>query len=88
MSFAGAVLACWLAIAAVAFLALSRVATHGDIEADLGIVGSTELRMLLGDREEEHLSIETRLAYLGIPAAHTGWAGNDSAATGRSSYMT
>jgi hypothetical protein len=71
MSFAGAVLACWLAIAAIAFLglsALTRLATQrDDLEADLGIVGEAELRMLVGDRYEERLPLETRLAYLGIP---------------------
>jgi hypothetical protein len=92
MSFAGAILACWVAIAAVAFLALSalgRPTARGDLEADLGIVGDAELRMLLGDREEERLPLEKRLAYLGIPGAHARWATYDGAAAGgRSSYTT
>jgi hypothetical protein len=70
MSFAGFVVACWLGIAALAFAALSaltRLAARSDADADLGIVGETELRMLLGDRDEAHLSLDTRLAYLGIP---------------------
>jgi hypothetical protein len=50
MSFAGIVFACWLLIAAFAFVALSaiaRTAAASDEEADLGIVGAAELRMLL-----------------------------------------
>ena len=69
MSFAGVVLICWLAIAAAAFFALGRLASRGDVEADLGIVGETELRMLLGAREEEHLPLESRLAQLGLAGA-------------------
>jgi hypothetical protein len=91
MSFAGAILACWAAIAAVAFLALSalgRLTAPGDLEADLGIVGDAELRMLLGDREEERLPLETRLAYLGIPGVHSRWSTYDGAVGRRSSYMT
>jgi hypothetical protein len=56
MSFAGAVIACWLAIAALAFLALSilaRAASHDGSEANLGIVGNAELRMLLGEGGED-----------------------------------
>jgi hypothetical protein len=89
MSFAGAILACWAAIAAIAFLALSalgRATARGDLEADLGIVGDAELRMLLGDREEERMPLETRLAYLGITGAHSRWAGHDGG--GRSGYTT
>lgn len=74
MSFAGIVVACWLAIAAIAFLAIStlgRLAGRGDVEADLGIVGAAELRMLLGEREEERLRgrrlpIEARFGALGV----------------------
>jgi hypothetical protein len=90
MSFAGVILACWAAIAAVAFLALSalgRVSTRGDLEADLGIVGDAELRMLLGDRDEERMPLETRLAHLGIAGAHSRWAGHDGGG-GRSGYTT
>jgi hypothetical protein len=70
MSFAGIVLACWLLIAALAFLALSALtwtASREDVEADLGIVGPAELRMLLGEGEER-LPLEARLARLGIPS--------------------
>jgi hypothetical protein len=86
MSFAGAILACWVAIAAVAFLALSalgRVTARGDLEADLGIVGDAELRVLLGEREEERLPLEKRLAYLGIPGAYALRATHDGAVGGR-----
>lgn len=71
MSFAGVVLACWLGIAAVAFLALSalaRVASR-DADANLGIVGNAELRVLLGERDEDLLPLEARLGRLGIPSA-------------------
>jgi hypothetical protein len=54
MSLLGFVLACWLALAALAFVALSALARAGarsDVEADLGIVGEAELRLLLGDQE-------------------------------------
>jgi hypothetical protein len=77
MSFAGVVLACWLGIAAVAFLALSglgRLAARGDVEADLGIVGDAELRMLVGERSGERASLELRIAELGMPSAGAGWA--------------
>jgi len=91
MSFAGVVLACSLALGGVAFLALSglgRLTARGDVEADLGIVGESELRMLLGDRDEEHLPIEARLAYLGISSGRPLWAGHDGGGPGRSSYTT
>ncbi|HEY3830535.1 MAG TPA: hypothetical protein VGL57_15175 [Solirubrobacteraceae bacterium] len=91
MSFAGVVLASWLAIAAAAFFALSalgRITGSGDAEADLGIVGETELRMLVGTREEEHLPLEARLASLGIPSGHPGWMSHDSAGAARASYTT
>jgi hypothetical protein len=71
MSFAGAVLACWLAIATVAFVVLSALARRGggeEIEADLGIVGAGELRILLGERYERRVPPEARLAYLGAPS--------------------
>jgi hypothetical protein len=56
MSFAGVVIASWLAIAAIAFLALSalaRATSRNDYEANLGIVGNAELRMLLGESGED-----------------------------------
>lgn len=86
MSFAGTILACWAAIAAVAFLGLSalgRMTARGDLEADLGIVGDAELRMLLGEREEERLPLEKRLAYLGLPGVHTRRATYEGAVGGR-----
>src|SRR5580704_4383305 len=76
MSSAGIVVACWVGIAAVAFLALSglsRLAARGDVESDLRIVGDAELRMLVGDRGEERTSLETRLAQLGYTGA-SGYA--------------
>ncbi len=45
MSFTGILIASWLAIAAVAFLALTR---WGAGEAELGVLGDTELRLLPG----------------------------------------
>lgn len=69
MSFAGVVLASWLALAALAFMgltALTRLAARGDRDAELGIVGEAELR------DEPHLPLEVRLAYLGIPAPRGG----------------
>jgi hypothetical protein len=83
MSFAGVMVACWATIAAVAFFALSalgRASARGDVEADLGIVGETELRMLLGTLEEERLPLESRLAHLGIQSAQPVWASHDGAA--------
>ncbi len=78
MSFAGVVVACWLGIAAMAFLALSglgRLAARGDVEANLGIVGDAELRMLVGERGGgERASLELRIAELGMPSARAGWA--------------
>jgi hypothetical protein len=77
MSFASVVVACWLGIAAVAFLALSglgRLAARGDVEADLGIVGDAELRMLVGGRGGERASLELRIAELGMPSACASWA--------------
>jgi hypothetical protein len=56
MTFAGTLIGCWLAIAGLAFLAISglgRLAAHGDVESDLGIVGEAELRMLVAYRGEE-----------------------------------
>jgi hypothetical protein len=79
MSFAGVILACWLGIAGVAFLALSglgRIAAHGDVEANLGIVGDAELRMLIGEREQRP-SLEARLAQLGASSAHGAWASRE-----------
>jgi hypothetical protein len=91
MSFAGAVLACWLIIAGVAFFALSglaRLTARGDIEADLGIVGEAELRMLVGERDEERLPIEALLGHLGISNPRPEWASHDGAGYGRWSYTT
>ncbi|HEY2768015.1 MAG TPA: hypothetical protein VGI76_07130 [Solirubrobacteraceae bacterium] len=51
MTFAGVVVGCWLAIAGIAFLAISglgRLAARGDVDSDLAIVGEAELRMLVG----------------------------------------
>ncbi|HSZ70638.1 MAG TPA: hypothetical protein VK756_09770 [Solirubrobacteraceae bacterium] len=81
MSFAGIILACWLGIAGIAFLALSglgRLAARGDVEANLGIVGDAELRMLVGGREQprpsqRRPSLETRLAQLGVSGAPAAW---------------
>jgi hypothetical protein len=70
MSFAGVIVACWLLIAAVAFMglsALTRLTARGDGEAELGILGEADLRMLLGERDETRLPLEKRLAYLGVP---------------------
>lgn len=61
MTFAGVVIGCWLAIAAVAFLAISglgRLAARGDVDAQLGIVGDAELRVLVSERHEEHSTLE------------------------------
>jgi hypothetical protein len=77
MSFAGVVVACWLGIAAVAFLALSglgRLAARGDVEADLGIVGDAELRMLVGEQGGDRASLELRIADLGMPSTRAAWA--------------
>jgi hypothetical protein len=52
MSVVGIVLMCWLVLATMAFLGLSalgRRAARRDVEADLGIVGEAELRMLVGE---------------------------------------
>jgi hypothetical protein len=73
MSFAGVVLACWVALAGVAFFAyagLARLTSRGDVEADLGIVGDAELRMLVGGRDELRPAFEARLAQFGAPSAH------------------
>ncbi len=61
MTFAGVVIGCWLAIAAVAFLAISglgRLAARGDVDAQLGIVGAAELRVLVSEHHEEHRTLE------------------------------
>ncbi len=61
MTFAGAVIGCWLAIAAVAFLVISglgRLTARGDVDAQLGIVGAAELRVLVSERHEEHSTLE------------------------------
>jgi hypothetical protein len=92
MSFAGVVIACWLGIAGVAFLAISglgRLAARGDVDADLAIVGDAELRMLLGDRGER-LPRDTRAAHLWAPSARMVWTNpnHDGAAFGRSRLTT
>ena len=90
MSFAGLVMACWLGIAAIAFLAisgLSRLAARGDVEADLRIVGDAELRILVGGRESsEHASWETRLAMLGMPSAGAAWVSCEGSTPGAHGY--
>jgi len=61
MTFAGVVIGCWLTIAAVAFVAISalgRLAARGDVDAQLGIVGAAELRVLVSERHEEHSTLE------------------------------
>jgi hypothetical protein len=91
MSFAGTVLVCWLAIAALAFYALSaltRFADRGDGEAELGIVGEAELRMLLGERRDDQPPLEARLAQLGMPSAQPAWAGRAGSAISYSASCT
>jgi hypothetical protein len=71
MSFAGVVLACWVGLAGVAFVAfsgLARLTSRGDVEADLGIVGEAELRMLVGGRAEPRPSLEALFAHVGMPS--------------------
>jgi hypothetical protein len=61
MSVVGVVLICWLALAAIAFLglsALARLSERRDADADLGIVGEAELRMLLS--EEDFTILDSR----------------------------
>jgi hypothetical protein len=56
MSFAGLLVLWWLTLAAVAFAAISllgRLAGRGDVDAELGIVGASDLRMLLATHEEQ-----------------------------------
>lgn len=82
MSFAGILFACWLAIGAIAFFALSglgRLAARGDVEADLGIVGDAELRVLVGGRDEQRPSLEARLAQFSAPGSQLAWASGESA---------
>jgi hypothetical protein len=70
MSVVGVVLAYWLALGALAFAALTaigRLAANGDGEAELGIVGETEVRVMWGHDEETRLPLEARLARLGLP---------------------
>jgi hypothetical protein len=88
MSFAGVVIACWLGIAGVAFLAISGLGRLADVDADLGIVGDAELRMLLGDRGEERLPLDTQLAHLWAPNARTAWASHDGVEFGHASLTT
>jgi hypothetical protein len=61
MSVVGVVFVCWLALAAIAFAGLSalgRLSDRRDAEADLGIVGEAELRMLLS--EEDFTILDSR----------------------------
>jgi hypothetical protein len=72
MTFAGAVIGCWLAIAGIAFLAISglgRLAARGDVDSDLGIVGAAELRMLVGSPTDERRVFEAPHATRGTSAA-------------------
>lgn len=78
MSAVGVVLAYWLALAALAFAALTaiaRLAARGDGEAELGIVGEAEVRVMLGEGEEMRLPLEARLARLGLPRARLARTG-------------
>jgi hypothetical protein len=62
MTFAGTLIGCWLAIAGLAFLAISglgRLAARGDVESDLGIVGEAELRMLVAHRGQERRTLHS-----------------------------
>ena len=62
MTFAGVVVGCWLAIAALAFLAISglgRLAERGDVDSDLAIVGEAELRMLVGGHTDRLRAFQT-----------------------------
>jgi hypothetical protein len=93
MSFAGILCACWLGIGGVAFLAFSglgRLAARGDVEADLGIVGDVELRMLLGGRAQPRPSLEKRLAQFAAPGPQPVWSSSDRIASGftGTSYTT
>jgi hypothetical protein len=100
MSFAGILFACWLAIGAVAFFAfsgLARLTARGDVEADLGIVGDAELRVLVGGHEPRP-SLEARLAQFGAPGTHApgmrfgtpgtqlAWASSESTGRGSAPY--
>jgi hypothetical protein len=61
MSVVGVVLVSWLALAAMAFLglsALARLSERREVDADLGIVGEAELRMLLS--EEDFTILDSR----------------------------
>ncbi len=89
MSFAGVVLACWLGLAGVAFFTysgLARLTARGDVEADLGIVGDAELRMLVGARDELRPSHQGRLMQFGMPAAQMAWMSGESSRRGAAAY--
>jgi hypothetical protein len=89
MSFAGIVLMCWLGLAGIAFFALSglaRLTARGDVEADLGIVGDAELRMLVGGRDEPRPSFEARLAQFGMPSTQMARMSGDGSGRG-AGYM-
>lgn len=63
MTFAGTVIGCWVAIAGLAFLAISglgRLAARGDVDSDLGIVGTAELKMLIAARHEHGIEEHAR----------------------------
>lgn|ERR1700722_11596894 len=88
MSSAGIVFMCWLGLAGVAFFAfsgLARLTARGDVEADLGIVGDAELRMLVGGRDELRPSLEARLAQFGTPGTQMALMSSDS--RGAAAYM-
>ncbi|HEY3758461.1 MAG TPA: hypothetical protein VGL37_01765 [Solirubrobacteraceae bacterium] len=89
MSFAGILFVCWLAIGAVAFFVfsgLARLAARGDVEADLGIVGDAELRVLVGGRNEPRPSLEARLSQFGAPGTQLAWASSERAGHGTAGY--
>lgn len=70
MSLAGVLLAYWLTLAALAFAALTalgRFAARGDGEAELGILGEAEVRVMLAGHDETRGPLEAGLAsYIGI----------------------
>jgi hypothetical protein len=90
MSFAGIVFMCWLGLAGIAFFAfsgLARLTARGDVEADLGIVGDAELRMLVGGRDELRPSFEARLVQFGMPSTQLARTSSDNGGRGAAGYM-